>query len=281
MQNQAELDGSIDVDGDREEDVAEEPGYKLTATASSPTHPNVFQLQTGIPETNTPRYSRPSVSRTTSRDTGIVLGSPGQALHLQNANNSAPSQGPIESAIWDWQASSPNVPTRSEASLASKTTPAYSYEPQGELLLQYSRLQGAEEFNIPAPVLSPSATTRQHRNPLEALLGDGTSPTRNRGAKRKSTPDLFSPSQLESGAAKRFAVDSGDDKPAEFERRVLPPSHASAPPMHMALPARKVFPIQIGDKLFRLSGASISSDGKWNGDLIFCGSSDKAKFNIR
>ena len=27
------------------------------------------------------------------------------------------------------------------------------------------------------------------------------------------------------------------------------------------LPARKVFPIQIGDKLFRLSGASISSDG--------------------
>ena len=28
----------------------------------------------------------------------------------------------------------------------------------------------------------------------------------------------------------------------------------------MALPARKVFPIQIGDKLFRLSGASISSD---------------------
>lgn len=30
----------------------------------------------------------------------------------------------------------------------------------------------------------------------------------------------------------------------------------------MMLPARKVFPIQIGDKLFKLSGASISSDGK-------------------
>ena len=28
----------------------------------------------------------------------------------------------------------------------------------------------------------------------------------------------------------------------------------------MVLPPRKVFPIQIGDKLFRLSGASISSD---------------------
>lgn len=30
----------------------------------------------------------------------------------------------------------------------------------------------------------------------------------------------------------------------------------------LVLPARKVFPIQIGDRLFRLSGASISSDGK-------------------
>lgn len=34
------------------------------------------------------------------------------------------------------------------------------------------------------------------------------------------------------------------------------------PSIPVVLPARKVFPIQIGDKLFRLSGASISSDGK-------------------
>ena len=34
------------------------------------------------------------------------------------------------------------------------------------------------------------------------------------------------------------------------------------PAIPMVLPARKVFPIQIGNKLFRLSGASISSDGK-------------------
>jgi hypothetical protein len=54
----------------------------------------------------------------------------------------------------------------------------------------------------------------------------------------------------------------GEDRPAEFERRIIPPSHVSAPPTYMALPARKVFPIQIGDKLFRLSGASINSDGK-------------------
>ena len=34
------------------------------------------------------------------------------------------------------------------------------------------------------------------------------------------------------------------------------------PATPMVLPPRKVFPIQIGDKLFRLSGASISSDGR-------------------
>ncbi len=38
---------------------------------------------------------------------------------------------------------------------------------------------------------------------------------------------------------------------------------ATEPPAPLVLPARKVFPIQIGDKLFRLSGASISSDGQW------------------
>ena len=30
------------------------------------------------------------------------------------------------------------------------------------------------------------------------------------------------------------------------------------------LPPEKVFSIQIGTELFRLSGASISSDGQWN-----------------
>lgn len=40
------------------------------------------------------------------------------------------------------------------------------------------------------------------------------------------------------------------------------------PATPMVLPARKVFPIQIGDKLFRLSGASISSDGKLLGQPL-------------
>lgn len=41
------------------------------------------------------------------------------------------------------------------------------------------------------------------------------------------------------------------------------PRRMTDPGVPMVLPARKVFPIQIGDKLFRLSGASISSDGQY------------------
>jgi hypothetical protein len=59
----------------------------------------------------------------------------------------------------------------------------------------------------------------------------------------------------------RVEVQSGKASPVA-DRRNLPDSHPSASAAPLVLPARKVFPIQIGDKLFRLSGASISSDGK-------------------
>jgi hypothetical protein len=97
------------------------------------------------------------------------------------------------------------------------------------------------------------------------------------GAKRKSAPDVYE------AAAKRPTLDmvevdrtghrmdaqSGKTSPIA-DRRNLPASHPSASAAPMVLPARKVFPIQIGDKLFRLSGASISSDGKsmFRGSII-------------
>jgi len=259
MRNQVGLGGSVDVDGDREEEeVAEAIDYKIAVAASSPTRPGVLQVRTGISETD-----KPGRSKTTSQDTRDRLGFPFRASQAQRDNNSVPSQEPIQPAIWnDRQASSPNAPTHFEA---SKPIPGYSYEPQGELLLRDSKSQGTEEFNIPNPILTPRSTTHhQDSNPLEALVADSsTSPTPNsKGVKRKSAPDLFPLSEVEFSAAKRAALDLGEDRPAGFGRRILPPSHALAPPIHMALPARKVFPIQIGDRLFRLSGASINSDGK-------------------
>lgn len=74
-------------------------------------------------------------------------------------------------------------------------------------------------------------------------------------------------SQTATGPRMRSGTDATDSRPDSVRagldmsgrpRRMLTES-ALAPTV---LPARKVFPIQIGDKLFRLSGASISSDGK-------------------
>lgn len=54
-----------------------------------------------------------------------------------------------------------------------------------------------------------------------------------------------------SGAASRLDLNASD----------RPRNQMADGSARVALPSRKVFPIQIGDKLFRLSGASISSDG--------------------
>jgi hypothetical protein len=51
-------------------------------------------------------------------------------------------------------------------------------------------------------------------------------------------------------------VDSGISGWREPPRKLQP----DIPPI---LPPEKVFPIQIGSELFRLSGASISSDGQY------------------
>jgi hypothetical protein len=62
-------------------------------------------------------------------------------------------------------------------------------------------------------------------------------------------------------ATDRVNAPSGKKTPV-LERRNTSTTHPTASVGSLVLPARKVFPIQIGDKLFRLSGASISSDGK-------------------
>ena len=68
---------------------------------------------------------------------------------------------------------------------------------------------------------------------------------------RNSAHEYRTQRNTNSGAASRLDLNTSDrprNKTADGSARV-------------ALPSRKVFPIQIGDKLFRLSGASISSDG--------------------
>lgn len=264
------------------EDDAESGRIKSSPMAAS-THQQVSQP--GIAGTGKRRRSRPSLAKTKrslshDADTDILLQpptSPSQP-HTTASNNQAQGPGSIEAAVWDWQA--PSQPNNLDS---SDSTSAYFYEPQGELLL-HERADPtgarANEFSIPDPVVSGNKTPRP-TNPLEVLFADGVSSESNArtGAKRKSAPDLSC--SLISDTAKRPALDMSGSKAGgsantqshktaqrtqSFDRRTLPPSHSTGLPnvvsTALALPARKVFPIQIGDKLFRLSGASISSDGE-------------------
>ena len=274
MRSQPDRDGSTDG----REDVEDGRVKAMPAATTSSMPSSVIPEGRSGTVTDPHHRSRPSLfqaTRSSSNDkvTDDLLHSPVQPSHPHSQLFDADQPIPVEAAVWDWQAPNFGAPTQPETSDQSST---YIYEPQGELLLhQATGTVGAraDEFNIPGPV--PSQTSNRGQlalNPLEALLANSraTDDSSTRiGAKRKSAPDVYET------AVKRPTLDmvevdrtghrvdaqSGKTSPVA-DRRNLPALHPSASAAPMVLPARKVFPIQIGDKLFRLSGASISSDGK-------------------
>lgn len=192
---------------------------------------------------------------------------------------------PRASAIWDWEA--PNL---------EESDSSWYYEPQGELLTANRDRNGAsKEFTIPETVPGSGVTWSPH-NTLQALHTGNTSQAtlsslaQASGQKRKAAfenallgPDPKRPFKSMTEADGATESQQEDRQPtqgphaqggpararsaAEPVRRPMhrpsgPQRTLTDPSMPMILPARKVFPIQIGDKLFRLSGASISSDGK-------------------
>ena len=99
-----------------------------------------------------------------------------------------------------------------------------------------------------------SETTEGGSPPSEPASASATRPQVGPSSRLRSQTDT-----QESRARPDFAGFPGGRPghgPSGLRRTLTDPS------IPMVLPARKVFPIQIGDKLFRLSGASISSDGK-------------------
>lgn len=248
----------------------------MATTTTSSLPPSAIPVsRPGTELHNPPRPSLFQGTRPSSDDkiTDDLLHSPTLASRPQPQIVDAELPVPVEAAVWDWQAPTFGASTQADN---SDPTLTYFYEPQGELLLREpSRPVSAraDEFNIPGPVIS-SAADRRHpaANPLEALLGSTSVPSSNStraGVKRKSTTDIHE------ATTKRPTLDMGDSdrtgdrvnatsgkKTPVLERRNLSTTHPTAPAGSLVLPARKVFPIQIGDKLFRLSGASISSDGE-------------------
>jgi hypothetical protein len=247
-----------------------------TATTSSLPPSAIPASRSGTELHNPPRPSLFQGTRPSSDDkiTDDLLHSPTLASRSQPHTVNSELPAPVEAAVWDWQAPTFGAHTQADN---SDSTLTYFYEPQGELLLrEHPRPVGAraDEFNIPGPVVSSAADRRQPAtNPLEALLSStsvpGSSSSARVGTKRKSTTDLYETASkrptLDMGEPDRTSdlvnVPSGKKTPV-LERRNLSTTHHTAPTGSLVLPARKVFPIQIGDKLFRLSGASISSDGE-------------------
>jgi hypothetical protein len=275
MLSQPDCDGSTDG-----RDDLDDGRVKAMATATTSSIPSsVNSGNRSGTGTDSHHRSRPSLfqgTRSSSDDklSDDLLHSPVQPSRTQSQLVDTDQPISVEAAVWDWQApSSFGAPTQLETSDQSAT---YFYEPQGELLLhQVAGVTSARanEFSIPGPV-EPQFPNRGQPalNPLEALLASSRAPDDSSiriGAKRKSAPDLYETATKRptldmvevDRTGQRVDAQSGKTSPVA-DRRNPPNSDSSSLAAPLVLPARKVFPIQIGDKLFRLSGASISSDGK-------------------
>ncbi|OQN97665.1 hypothetical protein B0A48_16529 [Cryoendolithus antarcticus] len=199
------------------------------------------------------------------------------------AQSSTGGQNSLESATWNWKS----------PSIASAAPSTYIYEPQGELLTSSNQPAGSvREFHGPDVLPIISATKRKASgNLLERALSSSsvltvpTSVSSASGTKRKvnadssltavdSRTDLKRSHTVPEGSELTKTSHMGSTSPRAARARPSAPSRepsyeipgsnadralpdATTP---IFLPTRKVFPIQIGDRLFRLSGASISSD---------------------
>lgn len=194
----------------------------------------------------------------------------------------------IETSIWDWDTQADTVGSSGY------------YEPQGELL-QERREQTLEaaEVTLPYPVSNQRPSLRSYSSqgsarpvrPVAAgnkrrVSWETESPRRTIQLEQQlSLPELsamdtdetqpsLTNTPIQSGSDRRPRDDanlsSGQPNPLDFQEERAQPSGGVSISRTFAdssiaptLPARKVFPIQIGDRLFRLSGASISSDGEY------------------
>ena len=133
----------------------------------------------------------------------------------------------------------PSVAGNKRKSLSDREGAGASSQPDQKRASRIMSDSG-EEVASPIDGRPPAQSTRSQSGPSFAHQRSDTEGSESRN--RPAGTDADARSQSGTGT--------------ERQRRTL-----EDPSIAMVLPPRKVFPIQIGDKLFRLSGASISSDG--------------------
>lgn len=129
-------------------------------------------------------------------------------------------------------------------------------------------------FAVPKrPSAAPQSVAGSKRKAMfdrEATAGSKRSSRMTSDSGEEESPAHNTRSQSGTSTRARSATDTSDTRSRPLDIDIdttglhgsaTGPRTLSDPSIPMVLPARKVFPIQIGDKLFRLSGASISSDG--------------------
>lgn len=279
------------------------------ATSSQATQPRYAHGRYNAPEGNAYAqrgYATPEQAFPQDSPLIYPTQSPGisHQQHQQQPQREAPLESfprlhsfdPYAQAAWDWSQS---------LDFTQLPTP---YEPQGELIQELQdRKLPADAFSSPLfinPLAPPPRPTvkspkmkRKSDSELQTLLQQGpaeqSNPTKRRAVSRASStasqspaPTVLADAQQSPivGAAQMAASSSvqgngeaqrrrnvgkgtgpqGGEMDVKEQRRVVESSGSSD-----MLPAGRVFPIQIGSALFRLSGASLCSDGKRSLTLIW------------
>lgn len=140
----------------------------------------------------------------------------------------------------------------SEPGSATSQNNNFPTEAHPNVTKRQTKSRQSSETSLTSPVIAPSTEARQSPMAQTVVAQEPSEPT------PKTNTEVEKKKEQSKGTGPQGRV-IDVSKP----RRV-----AESPGAADMLPAGKVFPIQIGSELFRLSGASISSDGKHH-QIIF------------
>jgi hypothetical protein len=204
-----------------------------------------------------------------SKSTGYYYEPQGELLHEQTKKQPGRNEFNIPHAVagsgvqWPFAATPSPDSHKGDARLASQQQPFPSIPP-----LAGSKRKAPTDIDS-GPNPKPSEpTTQKVRHSMSDSGEDHDSPA---PAAEDKPPAQNTRSQAGAATRARRGTDlagsrekaaSSSASDAARPQGGAPRRALTDPAVPMTLPARKVFPIQIGDKLFRLSGASISSDGE-------------------
>lgn len=278
-------------------------GIWISATPIKPRTAGSTAMQSGRERTVSSTSREQSLKAVDGRKQDVVPAPEQRRTRNSKDTHSVPAYleiptaaGGLENSVWNWETPLEDIGEAESYYYEPQgellqAVPKAKYTGRDELDPSCDGVRQTQELRH---TLSSAVTNTPHADNSTDRRQPSTAPPTVAGVKRKSTSDN-SPAGAPSDPKERrvsFAMsETGDEsgpstgplaptmgtrsqsarsgtsatesRPTAGEAGTGRKRTATDPGATMALPARKVFPIQIGDKLFRLSGASISSDGEF------------------